>query len=254
MLKIVSYNLRSVWDGDGVNCFPNRAGGILEKINAEKPDVICFQEGIEPSMAFLRKYLKPEYDIVYNQRNADFGGEGLAVAVRTETVTLLGVDFFWLSETPFVPASRYEEQSDCPRASTELVLMEYATGKVFRVLNTHLDHVGAGARKLGLRQILKYLDNVQLFPEVPVMLMGDFNAWPDGEEMQVFDEFPGYTSAAANLGITYHGYMNTTHPECIDYIYIRGAVKRVDAYKWTDEENGVFLSDHYPVCAILELE
>jgi endonuclease/exonuclease/phosphatase family metal-dependent hydrolase len=115
------------------------------------------------------------------------------------------------------------------------------------VLNTHLDHVGAGARKLGLRQILRYLDDVKLFPDAPVILMGDFNAWPDSEEMKVFDEFPGYTSAADGLGITYHGYMKSNHPECIDYIYIRGAVKKLNAYKWTDEENGVFLSDHYPV-------
>ena len=49
MLKIVSYNLRSVWDGDGANAFPNRAGGILEKIREEKPDVIEGQgEGETP--------------------------------------------------------------------------------------------------------------------------------------------------------------------------------------------------------------
>ena len=101
MLKIVSFNLRCVWDGDGVNCFLNRAAGILQKISEEKPDVIGFQEGTEENIGYLRQHLNG-YDIFYNQREADFSGEGIAVAVRTETVTLLGLDFFWLSETfPF---------------------------------------------------------------------------------------------------------------------------------------------------------
>ena len=252
-IKVVTFNIRGDFGTDGKNNFWRRKPLILKKIAEEKPDVIGFQEVHPQTAIWLRENLKGYY-VVGCGRETKLDGEQMTVAFRADRFNLIEMRTFWLSETPFVPASRYEEQSDCPRSSTELVLMEYATGKVFRVLNTHLDHVGAGARKLGLRQILKYLDAVQLFPEAPVMLMGDFNAWPDGEEMQVFDEFPGYTSAAANLGITYHGYMNTDHQECIDYIYIRGGVKRVDAYKWTDEEDGVFLSDHYPVCAVLELE
>ena len=48
--------------------------------------------------------------------------------------------------------------------------------------------------------------------------------------------------------------MNTDHPECIDYIYIKGPISCAKVEKWTDEENGVFLSDHYPVCAELNLQ
>ena len=93
-----------------------------------------------------------------------------------------------------------------------------------------------------------------MFPEAPVVLCGDFNAWPDGEEIKVFDNFPGYTNATEGIGITFHGYMRTSHPECIDYIFLRGPISSSHVEKWTDEENGVFLSDHYPVCAELTLE
>lgn len=252
-MKVVTYNIRGDFGTDGKNNFFRRKPLMLKKIAAEQPDVIGFQEVHPQTAIWLRENLKGYY-VVGCGRETKLDGEQMTVAFRADRFNLIEMRTFWLSETPYVPASRYEEQSDCPRSSTELVLMEYETGKVFRVLNTHLDHEGAGARKLGLRQILNYLNNVKLFPEAPVILMGDFNAWPDSEEMQVFDEFPGYESAASGLGITFHGYMKTQHPECIDYIYIRGAVKRLNAYKWTDEENGVFLSDHYPVCAELILE
>ena len=39
----------------------------------------------------------------------------------------------------------------------------------------------------------------------------------------------------------------------IDYIFTKGFVcERVE--KWEDERGGVFLSDHYPVCAVLRPE
>lgn len=252
-VKVVTYNIRGDFGVDGKNNFWRRKPLMLKKIAEEQPDIIGFQEVHPQTAIWLRKNLKGYY-VVGCGREEKLDGEQMTVAFRADRFNLIEMRTFWLSEMPYVPASRYEEQSDCPRSSTELVLMEYATGKVIRVLNTHLDHVGAGARKLGLRQILNYLNDVKLFPDAPVILMGDFNAHPDSEEMKVFDEFPGYVSAAEGVGITFHGFMKTSHPECIDYIYVRGAVKCVGACKWTDEKDGVFLSDHYPVCAELELE
>lgn len=252
-VKAVTFNIRGDFGVDGRNNFFRRQPLILKKVAQEQPDVIGFQEVHPRTAIWLRENLKGYY-VVGCGREKKLDGEQMTVAFRADRFNLIEMRTFWLSETPFAPGSRYAEQSDCPRSSTELVLMEYATGKVLRVLNTHLDHVGAGARKLGLRQILRYLDDVELFPGAPVILMGDFNAWPDGEELTVFDEFPGYTNATEGIGVTFHGFMKAKHPECIDYIWLRGPVKCAKVEKWTDEEDGVFLSDHYPVCAELELE
>lgn len=252
-LKVVTFNIRGDFGVDGKNNFFRRKPLILKKIAEEQPDIIGFQEVHPQTAIWLRENLKGYY-VVGCGRDKKLGGEQMTVAFRADRFNLMEMRTFWLSETPYEPGSRYEEQSDCPRSSTELVLMEYATGKVIRVLNTHLDHVGAGARKLGLRQILRYLEDVKLFHEAPVILMGDFNAWPDSEELKVFDEFPGYTNTVEGIGITFHGFMKTNHPECIDYIYIKGPIACDKVEKWTDEENGVFLSDHYPVCAQLELK
>lgn len=251
-MKFVTFNIRCDWGQDGENCFDNRKPLILKKLAAEQPDILCFQE-VRPHQALWLKENLTDYMVIGCGRDALLGGEQMTVAFKKDRYNLIEMRTFWLSETPYVPGSRYAEQSDCPRACTEAVLMEYETDKVFRVLNTHLDHIGAGARKLGLKQILKHLGEVRLFPDAPTILCGDFNAWPDGEEMKVFDDYPEYVNATEGIGVTYHGYMKAAHPECIDYIFLKGAVSCTKVEKWTDSEAGVFLSDHYPVCAELTL-
>ena len=112
-MKFVTFNIRCSWDKDGINSFLHRAGGILQKIRTEAPDVVCFQEVTDPIAAFLRQNLTGYY-LLFNQRNADYRGEGLALAVKTDTIEVLGLEFFWLSPTPHTPGSRFEEQSRCP--------------------------------------------------------------------------------------------------------------------------------------------
>jgi len=257
MLKIVSFNLRCVWDGDGVNCFPNRAAGILLKIWAEKPDVIGFQEGTEENVAFLRENLKG-YDIIYNQRNADFGGEGLAVAVRTETVTLLGVDFFWLSETPDVPGSRYAIQSECPRICQCLLFKKNDTKQLFRVYNNHLDHISDSARILGIKQVMERVaQDSTKFGTVPGFILGDFNAEPGSETIEYCDNYKPYPIKDLTAGMegTFHDFGRLEQPVKIDFIYTdaKTAEKPYTVTRWMDERCGVYLSDHYPVCLEIEV-
>ena len=249
-MKYVTFNLRCDYNQDGANCFIYRKPLILRAIEQEKPDVIGFQE-VLPHMAVWLKENLTEYCIVGCGREEKLDGEQMTVAFRKDHYQLIAMNTFWLSPTPLVPGSRYAVQSSCPRTCTEALLMELASGRVFRILNTHLDHEGAPARKLGLEQILRYAQGVQLFPEAPVILAGDFNAEPGSEELQVFADFPEYTCVTNEIGITYHGYMRDD-PQQIDYIYLRGGIACEKAEKWTQSEKGVYLSDHYPVCAELE--
>ena len=80
-MKIVTFNVRCMYRSlDKENCFIHRAGMILDTIAEEKPDVICFQEATPENMGFLRRYLKPDYTLLLNQREEGLTGEGLAVA------------------------------------------------------------------------------------------------------------------------------------------------------------------------------
>ena len=111
-----------------------------------------------------------------------------------------------------------------------------------------------GARKLGLEQILAHLRAEKAFADVPVILSGDFNAEPDSEEMKPLRETAGLVNATEGIGITFHNYHrdDPNDPQCsIDYIILKGDWELKKVEKWTEQKDGVCLSDHYPICAEL---
>lgn len=247
-MKIVTFNLRCDNPRDGENQFVYRQPLILRVLNQEKPDVICFQEVLPHMARWLRNTLN-EYDVIGCGRSKQLDGEQISIAFRKEEFQLIEMHTFWLSPTPEVPGSRYRDQSSCPRTCTEAVLATESGGHVLRIMNTHLDHVGVYARLQGLSQILEYAEHLSFFPDAPLILAGDFNAQPDSEEMRLMDRYPAYRCLTKGIGITYHGYMKAEAPEEIDYIWVRGAIRCTAVRKWEQMENGVFLSDHYPICA-----
>lgn len=246
-MKIVTFNIRGDFGVDGANDFCHRKPLILKKLRQVQPDIVGFQEVLPHVAAWMRAEL-PEYDVVGCGRETALTGEQATIIFRRDKFTLIEMRTFWLSPTPLVPGSRYAEQSWCPRTATELLLMCNADGKVFRVINTHLDHEGSEARRLGLSQILQHIYSAPLFPDAPVILMGDFNAPPDSVELQAFAAYPGYINATANVGTTFHDFMRLPDGPQIDYIFLQGFRSFGSQEKWMETETGVYLSDHYPVC------
>ena len=116
---------------------------------------------------------------------------------------------------------------------------------------TRMDYAKISARLAyvaqGLSQILQKLFQSRLFPDAPTVITGDMNAEPDSPEMSALRTAP-YQNVTAGTDVTYHGYGCGDPPCAIDYILTRGFdCERVE--KWTDCRDGVYLSDHYPVCA-----
>ena len=251
-MKIVTFNIRCDYGQDGDNNFCFRKPLILEKLQKERAHIICFQEVLPHVAAWLKEALS-DYYVIGCGRSETLEDEQVTIAYRKDAVNLIQMETYWLSETPYVPASRYPDQSICPRVCTEAVFEEFATKQVFRVVNTHLDHEGPGAREQGLRQILDKLDQAALFAQAPVIITGDMNAEPDSREMAVMEQDSSYRNVTEGIGITYHGYKQTEDACSIDYIFTKGFVCE-SVEKWEDEKDGVFLSDHYPVCAVLRPE
>ena len=246
-MKIVTFNIRGDFGVDGANNFCHRKPLILKKLRQAQPDIVGFQEVLPHVAAWMRAEL-PEYDVIGCGREPALGGEQATIIFRRDKFTMIEMHTFWLSPTPYQPGSRYAEQSWCPRTATELLLMRNTDAKVFRVINTHLDHEGTEARRLGLGQILRHIDSASLFPDAPVILMGDFNASPDSAELQAFTAHPGYVNAAADVGTTFHDFMRQPDGPQIDYIFLREFGQVGHQEKWLEAEDGVYLSDHYPVC------
>lgn len=248
-MKLATFNIRCDYGQDGENNFCFRKPLILEKLRREEPDVICFQE-VLPHVAVWLKEALEDYYVIGCGRSETLEDEQMAIAYRKDRLNLIQMETFWLSETPYTPGSRYPRQSICPRTATEAVFEDMSDKTVFRLVNTHLDHEHPEARALGLAQILRKLTTQdRLFPGVPAVITGDMNAEPDSPEMAALRTAP-YQNVTASIGVTYHGFGCGDPPCSIDYILTRGfACDGVE--KWTDCRGGVFLSDHYPVCARL---
>jgi len=251
-MQIVTFNLRCWWgEEDGINNFRHRIGMIAKRIFEDQPDVIGFQEVGERQFEYLQR-LFPEYAWMGQFRNEDFTGEGVFVAVRKETVQVLGYNTFWLSPTPYVPGSRYAEQSDCPRICNVLRLRHKKSNLIFRVFNFHLDHVGEEARVKGMQCVLDEMVRLNQIAAFPAVLLGDFNSKPDSAAISLCNGFAVYPLQDVTTGIsgTFHAYGAIADTK-IDYIFMTRemADKVTGVGIWDDEHAGTFLSDHYPVWA-----
>lgn len=260
-MKIVTFNIRNVWtDYDGVNSFAHRAGLILDKIDSAKPDVIAFQEVNDKIRDFLEKYLVG-YTLCGHGRNADYFGEGPFTAIRNDTVRLIGLDTFWLTETPYV-SSVLKNQSEIPRTCVAAVLQEKSSKKIFAVYNTHLEYSsGENAEAVRLREMEIIAGRVKeryAASPSPVFLLGDFNAEPTEAVINYCKtEFPlAIKDLTEDSGITRHGFFVSGEKNVkIDYIFadIATAAKAQNFEIWDDGLDGILLSDHYPLCIETQL-
>ena len=250
-IKVMSFNMRTQVKEDGVNQFRARKDRILSMLEQEDPDIIGFQEVTDEMRAWLRMALGGKYTVIGCGRMEDYTGESVAIALRNGDFELISLIPFWLSDTPDVPGSRYEdaEQSRWPRISVFATVKHIDTDEPFCVLNTHLDHMGARARYLGMKQNAEYISK----EKNAFIYMGDMNASPEKPEIKVFFEVAGAgaVEATAELGGTFHDFGRRENKSKIDYIFTNG--KSHDAYIVSDEgADGLYYSDHHAVCATIE--
>ena len=71
------------------------------------------------------------------------------------------------------------------------------------------------------------------------------------EEMQLLSSH--FRNLTEGIGITFHGFGNCD-PCTIDYIFVQGNIDGTESSKWDECRDGVWLSDHFPVCSELTLK
>ena len=151
--------------------------------------------------------------------------------------------------------------------SAHRVVVRLPAGASVLMAVTHLHHLGPdeALRDEQTRLLVEWLD------EAPVtdahVVVGDFNADPL-EPTVVRMQAAGYRSAYADAngadpGVTWPSGLQAPamdtdgSPECLDYIWVRGAVKVVDARLVFDrpdpEDPTLYPSDHLGLAAHLEI-
>jgi len=128
------------------------------------------------------------------------------------------------------------------------------------VLNTHLQAGREGAEEEAIRQRTEQAEavaeQVSGIDDVPVILMGDFNAQPDDPELaSLFDTESGLQDAWEVGGDGTDGFTvpveETADPESrIDYIFVSSDVT-VNSAEVVINEGTRITSDHYPLIADL---
>lgn len=252
--KIMSFNLRVDNTGDGINSFTNRFHRVVEVLEREKPHLVGFQEVTDSMRARLRDSL-PGYTVQGCGRESNYHGESMLIAYPKAGVELISLENLWLSPTPTVPGSRFGgDQSGCPRMFTSALLKIDGAASPIRFINTHLDHVGKDARYLGAMQLVQYIST---HPE-PFVLTGDFNAPPDSREIRLITDALSSRSVkdcTAELGGTFHNFGRHIPDRSSKIDYIFTDIPCTSGYTVEDVPvNGQYYSDHYAVCATVELE
>ncbi len=256
-LKIMTFNLRCACVSDGINYWKNRTGLVKDVIKDEAPDLIGFQEVTREMAEDLKSIIGDEYVVLGAGRDSDYGGEGVNIAFKKDKFDLIHLETFWLSDTPDVPGSRYEklDQSGCPRVTVLSGLAVKEKGRVLYFCNTHLDHEGKDARLAGAELILERIGKV-CTPKDKIIITGDMNAMPDSAVIPTFcNKELGIFEITGNVGTTFHGWGERLSENMkIDYIFTNAKMSKKESYKITTyEKDGVFCSDHYPVCGFVEI-
>lgn len=254
-MKILTCNLRGFGEGDGVDAWIHRKEWCIEVIKSQTPDIICFQEMAQiadMTAAF------PEYDS-YGIIDEPCGDRPTnTIFYRHEGFTQRSAGGYWLSETPHVPGSKSWE-SQCVRLANWVTLEDRATGKEFRVVNTHLDHIGQDARE---QQAKLIVEDSSAYPEdYPQILTGDMNCDSINWAIDTFKaggwiDTYGTMQENENPCHTYHAFLgpdDTTEYGKIDWIFGKEKIQTVDAAIITESRNNRYPSDHYFVSATLNV-
>lgn len=252
----------------GKNSWEKRASLVARVVRDNAPDILGTQELVYASIGDMERLL-PNYRYVGTGRAGGTMGEYSAIFYDFQKFELLGHETFWLSRTPAQPSRSW--LSVFPRICTTARLQLRSDPQVvLQVYNTHLDHISYLARINGLRLILEHMTEVkQIFPEIPAILMGDFNATQTSKTLRALqqqllsvEDFIKLTdcyhlllkTAPDRIGRSYHGFRGAVAGKPIDYIFASRELSVQAIEIRHDNYDNVFPSDHYPVIAELHLK
>ncbi len=252
-MKILTCNIRCFGAGDGSNDWAHRKDVCATVISSRSPDIICFQEMWAEQYADCSAAF-PDYES-YAMVDEPAGRRPMnCIFYRSREYTRISAGGYWLSDTPHVAGSKSWD-SDCVRLANWIQLQARATGLDFRVINTHLDHVGQVARENQARMIV---EDANAYPkDYPQILTGDMNCDSRNQAIAEFKaggwlDAYGAIHGTEDPGHTYHGFLGPKYDSKLgkmDWIFSRGKLKAVDSEIVRDSIGGRFPSDHYFVSA-----
>ncbi len=254
-LNVMSFNIRLDRD-DGINSWKYRMPIVKSYLEETSPDIIGFQEPLQNQVRDLENMLDV-YEWVGDGRNEDRSGEACPVFFKKKVFLLLDHDTFWVSDTPNIPGS-IGPGAQLPRIVTWVKLKHKESEEIVFFFNTHFSHVSADARKLATQIMSSKMSKI--VGDRLLIALGDFNLQQGGEEYEFLTEQFGKSNSLVNVQYiaedvimgktTFNGY-SRDRERIIDFIFVSekfdSLIFRIDEIV----ENGVFISDHWPLRATI---
>ena len=232
----------------------DRKDVCLKVIKSRKPDIICMQEVIYESYAYMKKKLSGYIAFGFEGPEMDPWTEGYhligknVIFFKKSRYELVSEGCYWLSETPTIGGSSSWETSRA-RHCNWVRLRDRKTGKVFRVLDTHLDHINSLAKTEQTKVIVA--ETAQYADDFPQLLFGDFNSGIKDEPYALltaagWQDVYEAVHGQGETGFTAHGWkFDRKKGRRIDFIYTRGGVQALESEIVKDAPSGIYPSDHY---------
>lgn len=275
-VRLVTLNIRYATRNPGpgeepwsVRC-PRLCAQLKFITSGHRSAFVCLQEVLHSQLSDIQARLGPTWEhIGHGRDDGKLAGEYSPIFFRVDRWMCERTTTRWLSPTPEVPSKGWDAALE--RIVTMGSFRHRETGAAVVLMSTHFDHRGERAREESARLLLKLartwprLDNPKLFP--PVFIGGDFNSTPtdraykvltepDSGIKDIFDLVPE-DAKYGNPEVTFTSFGDPREqPGRIDFLFaqnkegLRFLTFSILPNKFDDN---VFLSDHRPVVADLEV-
>jgi len=254
-LKVMTFNIRYNNPNDGVNAWPNRKALAACAILERDIDIIGMQEVLKSQLNDLDSLL---FDYEWCGVGRDDGknaGEFTPIFFLKDRFENLGDSTLWLSETPSVPGSKSWDTA-CTRIVTWARLLDKSSQKEFYFFNTHFDHISELARIESARLLLNLMKKIA--KDKPIILTGDFNCTQQDSAYKILtsalpnnivlkDSITISKTPHVSIKKTFNGFSVPEGTQEIDFIFVNPCVKVLTHETLNIIEDGVYISDHFPV-------
>jgi endonuclease/exonuclease/phosphatase family metal-dependent hydrolase len=261
-VKIVTLNVRYDNPNDSVFSWPRRASQVCDFILTDKPDIIGLQGVLWHQYIVLETILLDYSSIGAGCVDGAKEGEMNPVFFRKEKFSMIRNITFWLSDSPEVPGTAGWGSSR-PRIVTWTELVDKKSHKHFFFFNTHFSHNSDSARVMSSKMLLKEVNKIA--DGFPFVITGDFNLSPTSKGYATLtgpnesvpllnDSYVITEKGPIGPPNTFNGFFDNSKTARTDYIFVKNGMKVLNYETIIKKEKEIYISDHWPVQAIISID
>jgi endonuclease/exonuclease/phosphatase family metal-dependent hydrolase len=261
-IRVMTLNVRYDNPRDSINAWPKRASLLCDFVANEKPDIVGMQEVLWPQYQLLDSVLTEYSSVGVGRSDGARGGEMNPVFFRKEKFDMVRNITFWLSNSPELAGSLGWGAS-LPRIVTWMELVDKNSHQHFFFFNTHFAHDSDSARLMSSKILLKEVNKIA--EGYPFIISGDFNmpptstgytilTGPDESVPLIRDSYVITEGRPTGPVYTFNGFSDKAKTARVDYIFVRNGMKVLEYKTVVKKKNGIYISDHWPVEAVVSID